>query len=122
MSNSNNYSHYIYCDECNDNLKNIIESELNINIIVRDNENWDINYLSKIITTPMMVLCVINNINEQSVCEIALSSFMCKSILVTNKTIIEYPKLELLVNHIDYSANLLSENSTFVSWYNYFIK
>jgi hypothetical protein len=110
----------IYTDNCDKELEERIYSELNLKVLKRiEEDTWNINDALLIVTEPHIKLAVINNIDEVSIMEISLLSFLCRPILVTAKAIKEYPVLSRTVNHIDENCNLKDSKSNFITWYKY---
>jgi len=109
----------LYTDGCLDELKTKLIEQYNINVIVRDTDNWNISYATKHIMTPEVQILVFNFMNEIAIAEIALASFMCKTILVTNRSIEEYPTIKDLATDIDYGCTLLSNKTSFFTWLDY---
>ena len=110
---------FIYTDYCNDKLRTKIFDELQLSVIVRAKDTWDISYITKMLTDPSLSIVIINQIDEQSIAEISIAAFMCKQILVTSKALDEYPNIKILITDEEIGCNLNSKNSTFISWYNY---
>ena len=110
----------IYTDSCYKDSLVRIEETLNATVIVRDESKSDIvGYLAGIIANPQLKLIVLNTINERSIIEIGIASFLCKDILVTHKAIDEYEVIKELVTHIDFSCNLSKENNSFLNLIKY---
>jgi hypothetical protein len=115
----------IYTDSCLQLVSDKIHSELNETIVRRinstsiggENSKWSINEAMALITIPQITLAVINKLDEMSIMEIALLSFMCKPILVTDKAIKEFSIVSETVDFIDDSCNLMTEPNNFISWY-----
>lgn len=108
----------VYTDSCSKELVELIKTKLNLDVVLRLEKNaWSVNDTMRIVTLPSLKLAVINTIDEISVMEVGLLTFMCKPILITASSIGAYPVLEQSVDYIDKSANLISKNSNFISWY-----
>jgi len=110
---------FIFCDKCLPSVKQEIENKLYLDVITRNIDDWSIEYISSVITSPLLKVIVINNIDEVSISEIALASFMCKKILVTTKAINEYPLIYNMVSDTEPGCNFMLNNCSFVNWYNY---
>jgi hypothetical protein len=82
---------------------------------------WDIEYITKTITSPSLELIVINTINERSIAEITIAAFMCKKILITSKVIDQYPSISSFITDCEVGAKLDNNNNTFIHWYEYTI-
>ena len=112
------YKSYIYTDKADSDIMKHITDELNeVEFVVRDTENWTIRYITGIIMDPNIKVIVIHDINELSIAEIALASFMCKHILCITDTIKDYPKLFEMVTDLQLGCNLTIKNSSFIHWY-----
>jgi len=107
----------IYTDYCNKTELKKIKDNLNINVIIRDEDKWDINYVISHIMDTHMDVIIIHDINEMSIVEIGLAAFMNKHILVTCKSVKEYRKLPNLINDIQPGCDLRKENNSFINWY-----
>lgn len=113
------YTTYIYTDTADRSIISAIKDCIpSIDFIIRNDEDWNIRYITGIIMDPNVKVLVIHNINEISVAEIALASFMCKTILCTTENIREYPKICNLVTEIQTGCNLNINNNSFIHWYN----
>jgi hypothetical protein len=111
----------IYTDSCSEqSLQEIVSSTLPgvAGIKVRSNDDWNISYIASIITDPALRLVVINNLDERSMVEIGVASFLCKDILLTAEAYKEYDIVSDLVTHIDERCNLNRPNN-FITWYNH---
>lgn len=109
----------IYSDvQCEESILKIKE-ELGMDILPRiSRESWTVNDAMSVITIPNLKMAVVNVIDEISVMEMALLHFMCKPILVTAKSIVNYPVLERkVVDFIDVNCNLNDKDNNFISWY-----
>ena len=112
------YIQYIYTDIVDKTIITNLEKELyNVKFIVRDLENWDIRYITNILTDPNLKVLVINQISEMSIAEITLASFMCKTILCTTKTILEYDYIYDMITDLQEGCNLTINNNSFKHWY-----
>ena len=110
----------IYTDDCSNIVQKKIKSELNLDVLKRlDSDQWNINDAIRIITEPSISLVVINNLDEISLMEISLLAFLCKPILISSKSITEYPAVIKTVNWIDNSCDITKEYNNFISWYKY---
>lgn len=110
----------IYTDLCNDLLEDNIQKELGLKILLRlKEEDWNINDAMLLLTHPSMELAVINIIDEVSIMELSLLTFLCKPILVTASAIDEYPIISRTADHIDTNCNLADPACSFISWYKY---
>lgn len=108
----------LYTDICCPEMVEIIKDELGLDVVQRfKKEHWSVIEAMSFITAPNLVLSVVNTIDEISVMEISLLTFMCKPILVTASSISSYPVIERTVDYVDKNANLKDENSNFISWY-----
>lgn len=109
----------IYTDSCSESNKVQISKELGLEVITGiDPKNWELSAAAGVVMMPNIRLAVINVINEITVLEMALLHFMCKPILITAKTILNYPILnEKIVDEIEYNCDLRLENSNFIKWY-----
>ena len=112
----------IYTDDCSYQIENRIKNELNLVVVKRlDEKSWNVNDSMRIITDPRLSLAVINVIDEISLMEIGLLNFLCKPILITSKSIMEYPAVLNTVNWTDPNCNLKDTESNFIAWYKYVI-
>jgi len=110
---------YIYTDKADDYIIQDITKELgNVSFIIRDKDKWNIRYITGLIMDPNVEILVIHEINELSIAEIALASFMCKRILCISNTIKEYPKIYDMVTDLQPGCNLNVNNTSFIHWYN----
>jgi len=110
---------YIYTDIADkDILKNIKIELPSIDFIIRNESEWNIRYITGIIMDPNVKVIVIHNINEISIAEITLASFMCKTILCVTNSIKEYSIIQNLVTDIQTGCNLTINNNSFIRWYN----
>jgi len=109
----------IYTDSCSELNKLKIKSELGLEIINGiDPKIWTLSDAISILMLPSVKLAVINIISEVTVLEMAILHFMCKPILITSKTIFNYPVLEhKIIDDICFDCDLRSESSTFIKWY-----
>lgn len=111
-------SSIIYTDVCCPEMITAVKDELSLDIVQRfRTDEWDVNQAMSLITAPNLVLAVFNMIDEITVMEISLLSFMCKPILVTAGSIGSYPVVEKTVDYVDKNANLKDPDCNFVSWY-----
>jgi len=107
----------IYSDTCNFNNQELI-SKNNINLILRpDISDWSVHVIMGIVTIPDLKLAIFNKIDDYSLIEIGLFNFMCKKILVTAKSALNYPALMKTVDYFDLSCNLDNDNPSFIEWY-----
>ena len=110
---------YVYTDKANQEIIDQIKEELvSVDFIVRDETEWDIRYITGIIMNPNVKVLVIHSINDMSIAEIALASFMCKTILCVTNSIKEYEKILEMVTDIQTGCNLTINNNSFIHWYN----
>jgi len=110
---------YVYTDKANKEIIDQIKEELvSVDFIVRDETEWDIRYITGIIMNPNVKVLVIHSINDMSIAEIALASFMCKTILCVTNSIKEYEKILEMVTDIQTGCNLTINNNSFIHWYN----
>lgn len=109
---------FIYTDSCCSEIEQKVLKELNLRVVKTfGQETWSVNEAMIIITDPQLRLTVINQLDYLTVMEIALLNFMCKKILVTTKTINEYPVILRSVDFVDTYCDLTSEDSQFITWY-----
>ena len=108
---------YLYTDKCSDSNKIKIEELLGFKVIVRNIEHWNIDTISNVITNPQLKLIVIHDINEMSVSEMTLGSFMCKKVLITTKSINYYKTHMSMIDDIELSCDLTAENTSFFNWF-----
>ena len=99
-------SKFIYTDKCNEEVRNELVDNLRVGVIVRNEEEWDIGYITMMMTNPSLEVVVINNIDERSIAEMTLAAFMCKKILVTSKSISQYPHIYSFVSE-EHSSSVL---------------
>ena len=112
------YTTYIYTDIINHKvMKNICDKLGPVEFIIRDEEKWNIRYITGIIMDPNVKIIVVHNINEMSIAEITLASFMCKTILCVTDTIKEYEKSYDMVTDFQTGCNLTINNNSFTNWY-----
>jgi len=109
----------LYTDFCHDNIRRDIEEDLNLEVIVRNKEKWNLQYIISILTNPMTTLVVINDITEMSIAEMTLGIFMCKKVLVTNPCIKEYNGLLDFYSDLEPSCSLKEIKSSFKTWFNF---
>ena len=110
---------YIYTDTADRSILNLIKKELpSVDFIIRNEDDWNIRYITGIIMDPNVRVLVIHKINEISVAEIALASFMCKTILCVTDNVKEFPKINEMITEIQTGCNLTINNNSFVHWYN----
>lgn len=110
----------IYTDKCNQLVEEKIKSELGLEVVKRVNdEDWNIQTAAKILTDPSISLAVFNTLDEISLLEIGLLLFLCRPILITDKSAAEYKIISQQVNFIDTSCNLKEPQTSFLTWYNY---
>jgi len=110
---------YIYTDKANQEIINQIKEELvSVDFIIRNETEWNIRYITNIIMNPNVKILVIHSINDMSIAEIALASFMCKTILCATNSIKEYEKILEMVTDIQTGCNLNINNNSFIHWYN----
>lgn len=110
----------IYTDLCSPSMETQIFNELNLKVLLRlKEEDWNINDAMLLLTHPGMVLAVINIIDEISIMELSLLSFLCKPTLVTATAINEYPIISRTVDNVDTNCNLADPCCSFISWYKY---
>lgn len=115
----------IYTDSCLNSVAEKIRIELNETVVQRigsspfDKElsKWSINEAMALITLPQVSLAVINKLDEISIMEIALLSFMCKPVLVTDKAIQEFSAVGETIDYVGTDCSLLTEQNNFISWY-----
>jgi len=108
----------IYTDMCSKELEHTILETTGVTIIRRVfDEHWSVNDTMGVITTPSLILAVINRLDSISLMEISLLNFMCKPILVTTETINQYPIVSNTVDYIDEQCSLVKTTSSFVSWF-----
>ena len=109
----------IYTDHCNKDSEDKIKKELGMLVLKQmPKETWNINDALTVLTTPKIKLAVFNVIDDVTIMEIGLLSFLAKPILVTHNSIKEYPVLERTVTHIDVESNLRFDRNNFIKWYN----
>jgi len=119
MKDFNYFKNIVYVDSANDSIIEKLEKENpDIQFIIRDKDNWNIKYIVNLIMDPNLVAIVIHDINELSIAEITLASFMCKKILCITQTIKEYDKIIDMVTDIQPGCNLNINNNSFIHWYN----
>ena len=106
----------IYVTSINDEVKEKIEEDLNIKVIVRS-EKWSINELLTHITDPNLKVIVVNEVDSQAIAEITLACLFCKDVLVTDKSIKEYPHIYDMIKECQPACNLNINNNSFISWY-----
>ena len=113
------FVNYIYTDNANLSIITNIENTINspIKFIIRDTVKWDVRYITNVIVDPNVKIIVINNIDEMSIAEITLASFMCKTILCTTNTIKEYNKIYNMITDLQTGCNLTINNNSFSNWY-----
>ena len=110
----------IYADQCNKIVEDKIKTELNLDIITRlPDDKWSIQDSAKIVTNPGIILAVFSTLDEIALLEIGLFLFLCKPVLIGNKSIQEYPLLAKQVDFIDVNCNLKEIHNSFISWFNY---
>jgi len=110
---------YVYTDKADPEIIKKIKEELpSVDFIIRDEKKWDIRYITNVIMNPNVKILVIHSINDMSISEIALASFMCKTILCVTNSIKEYEKLLEMITDIQTGCNLSINNNSFVHWYN----
>ena len=113
------YTSYIYTDKADPDVLNSIRKELgHVDYIVRDKEDWGIRYVTSIIMDSQVNGIVIHDIDEMSIAEITLASFMCKTILCVTDTVTEYEKIYDMVTDLQTGCNLTINNNSFTNWYN----
>lgn len=112
----------IYTDDCNPIVEDRIQSELHIDVIKRDSNEWNMQNSIHTITDPYITLAVFNTLDEISLLEIGVLLFLCKPILIADKAIEEYEILSKQVDYVDVTCNLKDPQSTFPSWLNYMEK
>ena len=88
-----------------------------LNFITRNEKEWDIRYITSIIMDPNLKLIIIHDINDMSIAEITLGSFMCKHILCVTSAIKEYNKIFDMVNDLQLGCKLTEANTTFINWF-----
>jgi len=112
------FTSYIYTDKADTEITKLISKELSaVEFIVRDEKNWNIRYITGIIMDPNIKVLVIHNIDDLSIAEITLASFMCKQILCITNTIKDYPKLFEMITDLQPGCNLTINNNSFSHWY-----
>lgn len=112
------YKDYIYTDKADpERLKEIKEKYPNLDFIVRDKNKWNIRYITGVIMDPNVKVIVIHDIDELSIAEISLASFMCKIILCVTDTVKEYDKIYEMVSDLQTGCNLTINNNSFSHWY-----
>jgi len=111
---------FIYTDICCDELITKIKNDLNLDVVKSiSRDSWSLNDAMSIITNPNLILAVINKIDEVTVLEMSMLHFMCKPILVTDRTILNYPIIHnKIINYVDSSFNLKSYDNSFIEWFN----
>lgn len=111
----------IYIDNCFDNDAINYMNNLNYDVIIRNNKPNAINNSIYNITNVNTKLIVFNLLDAISYMELGLALFMCKRVLITDR---EFNKLKNVWNELDdlieieYGANLLYKNNTFIDWFN----
>lgn len=111
-------SKFIYTDFCCDSVEKRIKEELGLDLVKRfPDTSWSINEAMKIICLPLLEIAVINVLDEKSIMEIALLSFMCKKILVTANSINQFEDVTNTIDHIDFSCDLRKHDSKIIEWY-----
>lgn len=113
---------FIYTDKCINEVKDDIRSKLGVNVVVRDDDIWDIGYITSLMTNPSLDVVVINHINERSIAEITIAAFMCKTILVTTDAISQYPSIQSFTTDCEIGSRLSTKNNSFIHWYKYTIR
>ncbi len=112
------FTSYIYTDKGDREILDQLSQDLgSVNFIVRNEEQWSIRYITGLIMDPNVSTIVIHEINALSIAEITLATFMCKTILCTNNSIKEYPKLHDMITDIQPGCNLNINNNSFKHWY-----
>lgn len=115
----NGFTSYIYTDRADAEIIKKIKEELkSVDFIIRKEDDWNIRYITGVIMDPNVKVLVIHSINDMSIAEIALASFMCKTILCVTNSIREYEKLAEMVTDIQTGCNLTINNNSFIHWYN----
>jgi hypothetical protein len=109
----------IYTDSCCNEIRTKIKQQLNFDIVLGfDINTWTLNDSLNIIMNPNIKLAVINCINEITVIEMSLLTFMCKPILITSNKISDYPIIKTkIASYINTSCDLRKDNSQFIEWY-----
>lgn len=109
----------IYTDSCPNEECEKIKEALGIEVIrMASDEDWDINMAMNLITIPNIELAVINIINEKTIIEMGLLSFMCKKLLVTTREITKYHILfKKVVDYYNTSSDIRNNSDKFIDWY-----
>lgn len=111
-------SKVIYVDKCHQsNIDKL--SELGLEVKIRDDDDWNIQYMASTLTDPALNLVVIDVLDERSIMDIALAAFMCKEILITARTISEFDRVREFATYVEPSATLSLEHTSFINWYKY---
>lgn len=108
----------LYTDSCLDEVAKQIKNDFHLDVIKRI-DNWNITNAMQHIMSPQTKVIVFNFMNEIAIAEMALAAFMCKTILVTTRSIEEYPAIKDLATDIDYGCTLLSNKTSFFTWLEY---
>lgn len=109
----------IYTDYCSTNMVKRINYELGLDVIKTIPSNkWNLNDAMRMVTIPTITLTVFNIIDETTIIESGLLSFLCRPILITDKDINDYPVLKTIISHHDPKSDLRLEDSRFIEWYN----
>jgi len=112
------FTSYVYTDKADSELIKQLTNELPaVEFIVRDEKQWNIRYVTGLIMDPNVKVIVIHDMNELSISEITLASFMCKQILCITNTIKDYPKLQEMISDLQPGCNLTINNNSFAHWY-----
>ncbi len=114
--------HIVYTDYCTTSNKVILEKDLDISIIVRDINKWDIPYIASIVCDPALKIVVINRIEDISILEIGIALLMCKDVLVASNGVHGYKHIYDTVTYMDANCRLDKDTCAFKDWYKYTYK
>lgn len=113
----------IYTDCCSQKIEDQINQMLGLEVVKTiPADKWNINDALSMATIPTIKLVVFNVIDEITIIESGLLSFLCKPILITDKDINDYPVLKSMIYHTNTKSNLTIDDSEFIEWYNRTIK
>lgn len=109
----------IYTDNCLPSNTTKIKEKLNLDVILMlDSKLWTLNNSLEIIMSPEIELVVINTLSEQILLELPILSFLCKPILAC-VSFDNFPLIrDNIINFSDLNSSLISEDTTFINWYN----
>jgi len=109
----------IYTDHCSADMERFINELLGLEVVkTLPTDKWNISDAMSMVTIPTMKLAVFNVIDEITIIESGLLSFLCKPILITDKDLVDYPTLKTIVSHYSPESNLKNNMSQFIEWYN----